>query len=103
MAPRTGEPLEIRAAILRPVGIVPERHRHAGEGSRADQLSCRAHERRTARIEYNIEGDARPELIDLVEEVRPDQCTLVPVAPGEVTSQAGWQPGNNTAELPATT
>ncbi len=23
----------------------------------------------------------------------PDQCTLVPVAPGEVTSQAGWQPG----------
>jgi pyridoxine 5-phosphate synthase len=23
-------------------------------------------------------------------EVRPDQCTLVPVVPGEVTSQAGW-------------
>ena len=23
-------------------------------------------------------------------EVRPDQCTLVPVAPGEITSQAGW-------------
>src|SRR5262245_4339141 len=33
-------------------------------------------------IEYNIEGDARPELLDLVEEVRPDQCTLVPVRPG---------------------
>ena len=26
-------------------------------------------------------------------EVRPDQCTLVPVAPGEVTSQAGWPAG----------
>ena len=42
------------------------------------------------RVEYNIEGDPRPELLDLVREVRPDQCTLVPVAPGEITSQAGW-------------
>ena len=42
-------------------------------------------------VEFNIEGDPRPELLDLVEEVRPDQCTLVPVVPGEVTSQAGWQ------------
>ena len=41
-------------------------------------------------VEYNIEGDPRPELLDLVHEVKPDQCTLVPVAPGEVTSQAGW-------------
>ena len=44
-------------------------------------------------VEYNIEGDARPDLIDLVEETQPVQCTLVPVAPGEVTSQAGWRPG----------
>src|SRR3954471_21180595 len=44
-------------------------------------------------VEFNIEGDPRPELLDLVEEVRPDQCTLVPVRPGEVTSQAGWRPG----------
>jgi pyridoxine 5-phosphate synthase len=42
------------------------------------------------RVEYNIEGDPRPDLVDLVLEVRPDQCTLVPVVPGEVTSQAGW-------------
>jgi pyridoxine 5-phosphate synthase len=48
---------------------------------------------RRPRVEFNIEGDPRPELIDLVLEVRPDQCTLVPVAPGEVTSQAGWHPG----------
>ena len=54
------------------------------------------------RIEYNIEGDPRPELLDLVDEVRPDQCTLVPVAPGEVTSQAGWQPGPDTERLPET-
>src|SRR5918992_976704 len=42
------------------------------------------------RIEYNIEGDPRPDLIQLVLDVRPDQCTLVPVMPGEITSQAGW-------------
>jgi pyridoxine 5-phosphate synthase len=41
-------------------------------------------------VEYNIEGDPRPDLLDLVRRVRPDQCTLVPVAPGEITSQAGW-------------
>jgi pyridoxine 5-phosphate synthase len=43
------------------------------------------------RVEYNIEGDPRPDLIDLALDVRPDQVTLVPVMPGEITSQAGWQ------------
>ena len=42
-------------------------------------------------VEFNVEGDPRPELIDLVLETRPDQCTLVPVAAGEVTSHAGWK------------
>jgi pyridoxine 5-phosphate synthase len=42
------------------------------------------------RVEYNIEGDPRPDLIEMVENVRPDQCTLVPVRPGELTSEAGW-------------
>jgi pyridoxine 5-phosphate synthase len=41
-------------------------------------------------VELNIEGDARPALIDLALSVRPDQFTLVPVAKGELTSQAGW-------------
>jgi len=53
-------------------------------------------------VEYNIEGDPRPDLLDLVEEVRPAQCTLVPVKPGEVTSEAGWQPGRDTEHLPRT-
>jgi pyridoxine 5-phosphate synthase len=44
----------------------------------------------SGRVEYNIEGDPRPDLLDLVLEVRPTQCTLVPVVPGEITSQAGW-------------
>jgi pyridoxine 5-phosphate synthase len=40
--------------------------------------------------EFNIEGDPRPDLLDLTIEIRPDQCTLVPVTPGEITSHAGW-------------
>jgi pyridoxine 5-phosphate synthase len=55
--------------------------------------------RETRRVEFNIEGDPRSELVDLVTEVRPDQCTLVPVVPGEITSQAGWQPGSHADEL----
>ncbi len=50
-------------------------------------------------VEFNIEGDPRPDLIALVEEVRPHQCTLVPVRPGEITSQAGWPPDTPVAEL----
>ncbi len=41
-------------------------------------------------IEYNIEGDPRPDLLQLVHDVKPTQCTLVPVKPGEITSEAGW-------------
>jgi pyridoxine 5-phosphate synthase len=52
-------------------------------------------------VEFNIEGDPRPDLIELVLTVIPDQCTLVPVAPGEVTSQAGWRQGPDSARLPA--
>lgn len=51
------------------------------------------------RVEYNIEGDPRPDLLALVHEVKPDQCTLVPVRPGEVTSQAGWPPDTPRREL----
>jgi pyridoxine 5-phosphate synthase len=55
---------------------------------------------RAPAVEFNIEGDPRPELLDLVAEVRPSQCTLVPVSPGEVTSHAGWQPGGQLDALP---
>ncbi len=51
------------------------------------------------RVEYNIEGDPRPGLLELVQEVLPHQCTLVPVREGEVTSQAGWAPDTPRAEL----
>ena len=46
--------------------------------------------KQSPQVEFNIEGDPRPELLELVLNVRPSQCTLVPVKPGEITSQAGW-------------
>lgn len=52
-------------------------------------------------IEFNIEGDPRPDLIALVLDIRPDQCTLVPVFPGEVTSHAGWPADTPAADLAA--
>lgn len=42
------------------------------------------------KLELNIEGDPRPDWLDLVCEIAPEQATLVPVAPGEITSHVGW-------------
>jgi pyridoxine 5-phosphate synthase len=53
-------------------------------------------------VEFNIEGDPRPDLLALVHEVRPDQCTLVPVKAGEITSQAGWPPDTPREALEST-
>jgi len=50
-------------------------------------------------VEFNIEGDPRPELLALVAKVRPQQCTLVPVHPGEITSQAGWSPETSADDM----
>jgi len=51
------------------------------------------------RVELNIEGDPRPDWLRLVHDLRPDQCTLVPVIPGEITSQAGWPADTPSSEL----
>jgi len=50
-------------------------------------------------VEYNLEGDPREDFLALVAEVRPTQCTLVPVKPGEITSQAGWSPNTSVTAL----
>jgi pyridoxine 5-phosphate synthase len=62
---------------------------------------ARALENHRPAVEYNIEGDPRPDFLRLVLEVGPDQVTLVPVVPGEITSQAGWSVGPAAARLPA--
>ena len=48
-------------------------------------------------VEYNIEGDPRPAWMDLASECKPTQATLVPVRPGEVTSEAGFDPRRDSA------
>ena len=56
----------------------------------------------SGRVEFNIEGDPRPDLLTLVHEVKPDQCTLVPVREGEITSQAGWPSSTPVSALQTT-
>lgn len=66
----------------------------------ADVLSVSAFlESRRGQVELNVEGDPRPDLMDVVCRIRPDQCTLVPVRPGERTSEAGWNPASDHGEL----
>jgi pyridoxine 5-phosphate synthase len=40
--------------------------------------------------ELNIEGYPSPDFLKMVVEVKPAQCTLVPDAPGQLTSDHGW-------------
>ena len=44
-------------------------------------------------FELNIEGYPDQRLLDLVARIRPEQCTLVPDAPGVLTSEEGWKLG----------
>lgn len=47
------------------------------------------------KTEFNIEGNPIPSFVDLVEEVIPDQVTLVPDANDAITSNAGWDTWKN--------
>jgi pyridoxine 5-phosphate synthase len=40
--------------------------------------------------EYNIEGYPSDAFLDLIQEIKPDQVTLVPDPPDAITSNAGW-------------
>lgn len=47
---------------------------------------CRKH----PGVEFNVEGYPSDAFMALVKETRPDQCTLVPDAPDQLTSDHGW-------------
>lgn len=49
--------------------------------------------------EYNIEGNPNRRFLDLVLANQPEQCTLVPDAPGILTSNEGWDTVNNASLL----
>ncbi|MCA9569428.1 MAG: pyridoxine 5'-phosphate synthase [Myxococcales bacterium] len=53
-------------------------------------------------VELNIECENHPEVVARVLAVRPAQCTLVPVRPGEVTSDHGYVFPQDTPELVTT-
>ncbi len=50
-------------------------------------------------FELNVEGYPDERLFDIVAAVRPEQCTLVPDAPGAFTSEEGWALGAADAAL----
>ena len=41
--------------------------------------------------EFNVEGNPIPDFLRIVTEVRPNQCTLVPDDPDQLTSDHGWK------------
>ena len=56
-------------------------------------------------VEFNIEGnpyseptEIYPGFVNLVKEIEPDQCTLVPDSPEQITSDHGWQIKDNDLE-----
>lgn len=51
------------------------------------------------KTEFNIEGYPSKDFMDLVLEVKPHQCTLVPDPPGAITSNTGWDTVKNQSFL----
>jgi pyridoxine 5-phosphate synthase len=54
---------------------------------------------RDGRVELNVEGDLRPELMRTALAAKAHQFTIVPVMPGEVTSTRGWRAYDDQAAL----
>ena len=50
-------------------------------------------------VDFNIEGYPSAEFLNLVQQVKPTQCTLVPDAPDVLTSNAGWAVEQNSRFL----
>lgn len=61
--------------------------RHA---TRRDAHELAALCKRYEQVEFNIEGYPSASFLELVDATRPDQCTLVPDAPKQLTSDHGW-------------
>jgi pyridoxine 5-phosphate synthase len=49
--------------------------------------------------EFNVEGNPFHNLMDIVRELRPQQCTFVPDAQGQPTSDHGWDLAQDAARL----
>ncbi len=61
--------------------------RHATRQDTRDlALLCKQH----PAVEFNVEGYPSDLFMHLIDETRPDQCTLVPDGPDQLTSDHGW-------------
>ena len=65
--------------------------RHDNRHTRQDDVRVLRQLCKERNAEFNLEGDDREELIALAEELSVTQFTLVPVKPGEITSDHGWE------------
>ena len=72
-----------------------ERHIRPGDIQDIAERLIEINTQKSPTIEYNIEGDPRPDLIDMVLRTKPTQCTLVPVVAGEITSHTVWDIHND--------
>jgi len=66
---------------------------------RQDAYDLAAMLRKHPGVEFNIEGYPSPEFLQLVADVRPAQCTLVPDADAQLTSDHGWDCGKHAGFL----
>ncbi len=58
-----------------------------GRHIRKDDVSLLKNE---LEVEFNVEGFPSEDFLQMIETVKPDQCTLVPDPPEALTSSAGW-------------
>ncbi|MDX2019268.1 MAG: pyridoxine 5'-phosphate synthase [Deltaproteobacteria bacterium] len=56
----------------------------------ADVAALAAFVKTQSGVEFNVEGYPTPAFLELVLTTKPDQCTLVPDEPGQLTSDHGW-------------
>lgn len=67
---------------------------------RSDVYDLAALLKRHPTIEYNIEGNPlESPFMDIIRQVRPDQCTLVPDDPTQNTSDHGWDIAKDSEKL----
>jgi pyridoxine 5-phosphate synthase len=67
-----------------------ERHIRKSDVFELSEFLKKYNQSQAFKREYNIEGEPSDRFLKLVEEAKPDQITLVPVNPGEITSDHGF-------------
>ena len=77
------------AAGAHGITVHPRRDERHVRFADVPQLAAHLRDRHPG-IEYNIECEDHAPILAMVLHQRPQQCTLVPVTPGEVTSDHGW-------------